>query len=89
MAFRVMMERASVLYDSATSSFQLLQLTPEGEYSRDLKAPDELAYQAEIDDFVACLNEGRTVSRVTPASSRLAVAVTRREMEQIAARNAA
>lgn len=89
MAFRVTMERASVLYDSATSSFQLLQLTPQGEYSRDLTAPDELAYQKEIDDFVACLNEGRTVSRVTPASSRLAVAVTRREMEQIAVRNAA
>jgi predicted dehydrogenase len=88
MAFRVTMERASVLYDSATRTFQLLQLTPEGEYSRDLKATDELAYQKEIDDFVSRLNENRKVSRVTPASSRLAVAITRREMEQIAAKNA-
>jgi predicted dehydrogenase len=89
MAFRVTMEHASVLYDSATGAFQLLQASPEGDLSRDLKAPEELAYQKEIDDFVSCLNEGRTITRVTPTSSRLAVVVTRREMEQIAAKNTA
>ena len=87
MAFRVTMERASVLYDSATETFQLLQVTPEGDHSRDLEAPDDLAYQLEINDFVSCLKEGRTVSRVTPSSSRLALAVTRHEMEQIGAKS--
>ncbi|HEX8550023.1 MAG TPA: Gfo/Idh/MocA family oxidoreductase [Abditibacteriaceae bacterium] len=86
MAFRVTMETASVLYDSATNVFQLLQATPNFDHTRDLKASGDLAYQKEIDDFVACLNEGRTIARVTPASSRLAVVVTRREMDQIAAK---
>ena len=84
MAFRVVMERASVLYDSSPQAFQLLQ---HGE-SRDLDVPEELAYQNEIDEIIACLSENRAISRVTPASSRLAVAVTRREMAQIAAKNA-
>ena len=84
MAFRVVMERASVLYDSSTNAFALLQ----GGQSRDLKARQELAYQNEIDEFIACLKENRVIERVTPASSRLAVAVTRREMAQIAAKNA-
>ncbi|RYG65739.1 Gfo/Idh/MocA family oxidoreductase [bacterium] len=84
MAFRVVMEEASVIYDSATNVFQLLQVTREGDQSRDLKAPEELAYQNEIDDFVACLNEGRVIERVTPATSRLSVVVTRQEMELIA-----
>lgn len=87
MAFRVVMEKASVLYDSATNAFQLLQATAEGDNSRDLKAPEDLAYQKEIDDFVECLNAGRTLERVTPQSSKLSVVVTRREMAQIAAKN--
>ncbi|HEX8833921.1 MAG TPA: Gfo/Idh/MocA family oxidoreductase [Abditibacteriaceae bacterium] len=87
MAFRVTMERASILYDSATSTFRLLQTTSDRDLSRDLEAPDELAYQNEIDDFVSCLNDGRAATRVTPASSRLAVEVTLRELEQIVARN--
>jgi predicted dehydrogenase len=89
MAFRVVMERASVLYDSATNAFQLLQLTREGDHSRDLEVSKDLAYQKEIDDFVACLNEGRSIERVTPESSRLSVVVTRQEMEQIAEKNGA
>jgi predicted dehydrogenase len=89
MAFRVVMEHASVLYDSATNAFQLLQYTLEDDHSRDLEVSKDLAYQNEIDDFVACLSEGRTTLRVTPESSRLAVTVTRQEMEQIATKNGA
>ena len=84
MAFRVVMERASLLYDSATESFQLLR---EGQ-AQELEAPSELAYRNELSDFVRLLNEGGAPVRVTPQSSRLAVAVTRREMEMIAAKNA-
>ena len=80
MAFRVLMERASLLYDSATNAFQLLR---DGQ-SEDLKVSESLAYQIELDDFVRLLDKGGESVRVTPQSSRLALAVTRREMAQIA-----
>ena len=81
MAFRVVMERASIVYDTATGVFQLWQ----NNVARELKAPDTLAYQAEIDDFIDCLQTGRQLERVTPAASRLAVEITRREMAMIKA----
>ena len=81
MAFRVVMERASIVYDSATDVFQIW----ENNVARDLEAPNVSAYQAEIDDFVDCLHTGRKLKRVTPAASALAVEVTRREMEMIKA----
>lgn len=80
MAFRVVMERASIVYDTATGAFQLWR----DNAAQDLEASDKSAYQAEIDDFIACLSEGRALERVTPAASRLAVEVTRREMDIIA-----
>jgi predicted dehydrogenase len=87
MAFRVVMEKATVVYDSVGNVFRLLQLTPEGDSSRDLEAPKGSAYQNEINDFVACLNEGKTPKRVTSQSSRLSVAVSRQEMGQIESKN--
>lgn len=87
MAFRVTMEKATVVYDSASNLFRLLQVTAGGDTSRDLEALAGSAYQGEIDDFVSCVTEGRPVERVTPESSRLAVTVTRQEMEQIASKN--
>lgn len=88
MAFRVVMEKATVVYDSVGSIFRLQQLKSEGDFSRDLEASSDSAYQSEIDDFVACLNEGRSPERVTPQSSQLSVAVARQEMAQIASKNA-
>lgn len=82
MAFRVVMERASIVYDTASGVFQLWQ----NNKAQTLEASDKSAYQAEIDDFIDCLISGRKLERVTPAASRLAVEVTRREMAMIAAK---
>ncbi len=84
MAFRVVMERASIVYDTALGIFQLWR----DNQAQELKAPDKLAYQSEIDDFIDCLISGRKLERVTPAASALAVEVTRREMAIIAEKNA-
>ena len=82
MAFRVVMERASLLFDSLLGKFQLLR---EGE-AHDLDVPEESAYQNELSDFVRLLSEGGEPVRVTPQSSRLALEFTLREMEMIAAK---
>ena len=79
MAFRVVMERASLVYESAAGVFQRW----ENNVAHDLEAPGPSAYQAEIDDFIDCLETGRALQRVTPAASRLAVETTRREMAMI------
>ena len=76
MAFRVVMERASLVFDSASGVFQLW----ENNVARAIQTPAISAYQAEIDDLISCLESGRALERVTPAASRLAVEITRREM---------
>ncbi|MDF2440471.1 MAG: hypothetical protein JWN98_1455 [Abditibacteriota bacterium] len=81
-AFKVVMEHASILCDSSTNTFCLLQ---DGE-SRDIPVADELAYQNEINDFIACLSEDRPLQRVTPESSQLAVTTVSEELRQIEAK---
>lgn len=89
-AFKVVMERATIVMDSATGGFQLLQSGAESgqdDTVRDLEASDESAYQNEIDDFIACLVEGRALQRITPEASRLTVEVVLEQLAQIKAKN--
>ncbi len=41
---------------------------------------ERAAHQAELDDFAACVAEGRPFTRFTPADSRLAVEVGLEEL---------
>ncbi|MDQ3812425.1 MAG: Gfo/Idh/MocA family oxidoreductase [Armatimonadota bacterium] len=83
--FKVVMERGTVAYNSLTDGSALQLFQDQG--SCEIPVGNELAYQNEIDDFIACLVEGRRVERVTPESSRLAVATVQEELRQIYEKN--
>jgi len=82
-AFKIVLERATILRDSAAGVFQLIA---DGE-TRDLEIGTDSAYQNEIDDFLATLKAGGKSERITPASSRQTVEVAREELRQIEAKN--
>jgi len=83
-AFKVVMERGTVAHDSATGN-PALQIHS-GE-SSEIAVEEKLAYQNEIDDFIACLVEGRPMERVTPETGRLAVETVQEELRQIQQKN--
>jgi len=87
--FKIVMEKATLVHDPATGieQLQLLQGGKDGDRSETIEVADTLAYQNEIDDYVACLNEGRKLERVTPQASRRAVATVWEELRQIEAKN--
>lgn len=82
MAFRIVMEEATLQYDTACSTPDALLLHV-GQEPQTVEVTDTLAYQAEIDDFALCLAQGKTMQRVTPQSSRRAVEVVHEELRQI------
>lgn len=82
-AFRVVLEKATIAFDSATGCSNL-QVYVDGQQT-EIPVEDASAYQLEIDDFLARLLAGQPIERVTPASSRAAVAAVREEIRQIEA----
>jgi predicted dehydrogenase len=87
--FKIVMEKASLVFDPATGveNLNLIQGGKDGDRSRTIEVSDDLAYQNEIDDYVACLNEGRKLERVTPQASRRSVAAVWQELRQIEEKN--
>ncbi len=87
--FKVVMEKATLVHDPATgvNNLQLIKGGKDGDESQEIEVADDLAYQKEIDDYVACLNEGRKLERVTPQASRLSVATIWEELRQIEEKN--
>lgn len=81
-AFRLIMEKATVSYDLAANPDALTLLRDGAETI--LPMPKPAAYQAQLDDFAACIGEGREFTRITPAESRLAVEVGLAELQQFA-----
>ncbi|MCE9611836.1 MAG: Gfo/Idh/MocA family oxidoreductase [Chthoniobacter sp.] len=80
-AFRLVMEKATLVHDLAVDA-SALQLLREGK-TENVPIEETSAYQAELDDFAACLAAGRAPERITPADSRLAVEVGLEELRQI------
>ena len=80
-AFRLVMEKATLVYDLALEG-GALQLLRNGEATT-IPLEAESAHQSELDDFAACVNAGRRVERVTPAESRRAVEVGLEELQQL------
>ena len=80
MAYKVVLEKASLAWDSSVG--ENVQLSVDGA-TQDIETPGTMAYQAEINDFVACLNEGRTMTRITPAGSRASLEAVLEELRQI------
>lgn len=83
MSYKVVMEKATVVWDSSVGD--AVQLFVNGE-TQSIETPGTMAYQAEIDDFIACLSEGHTVTRVTPQGSRETLRAVLEELRQIAAK---
>lgn len=81
-AFRLVLENATLAYDLATAP-NVLQLFHEGKLT-ELPMEEISAHQAELDDFAACIAEGRPFTRFTPADSRLSVEIGLQELRQIA-----
>jgi predicted dehydrogenase len=85
MAFSVTMDKGTVAWDSSAG-------TPVQVYSNlettSIDVPGDSAYQNEINAFIACLEAGRPMQLVTPASSRASVEAVVEELRQIAEKNA-
>ena len=82
MSYKVALEKATIDWDSSKSDAVLLY--QDGE-TQEFTVSAESAYQAEIDDFVACLTENRPMTRVTPQSSSETLQVVLEELRQIKA----
>jgi predicted dehydrogenase len=79
------MESATLNCDSQVDGGRL-KLYQDGE-TIDLDVAEGSAYEAEIEDFLDCIQTGRRLTRVTPDDGRMAVEVVREEMRQMGARN--
>lgn len=86
-AFKIVMERATIVHDLATNSFRLIEGAGDDEAGRAIEVDDSLAYQNELDDYVDCLIAGRKMERVSPQGSTLAVEIAREELAQIGQKN--
>jgi predicted dehydrogenase len=82
-AFRLIMEKATLVHDLAVDPDALLLLKA-GEVTR-IPLDSRSAYEAELDDFAACVDSGRPL-RLTPADSRLAVEIGLEELRQLGKR---
>jgi hypothetical protein len=80
MAFRVQLERATLDYDSLRGDDVWLH-SQDGSRLLPLSSVD--AYQAQLDEFVACALENRPAARVTIESSRLSLHYALKEWEQL------
>ena len=82
-AFKVIMERATLSCDSLMDNAKLkLFIGPD---VMEVETPEGSAYEAEIEDFLDCIQTGRRLTRVTPDDGRLAVELVREEMRQMGA----
>jgi len=81
-AFRLIMEKATLLHDMAIDPDALFLLRG----SESTRVPIEAcsAYEAELEDFAASVDTGRS-TRITPAESRLAVEIGLEELRQLGA----
>jgi len=87
--FKVVLEKATILHHPGlgVSTLKIVKGDKDGDTSEEIELSDDMAYQREIDDFVDCLQTGRTMERVTSQASKIAVKVCREEMRQIEAKN--
>ncbi len=80
-AFTVVMEHATLDMDSVTGA--KLMLHRAGVAGEALAYDERMSYQLEIDDLVDAVILGRSITRVTPAASGLAVETALEEIRQI------
>ena len=80
-AFRLVLERATLAYDLATTP-EVLEIFRDGK-REELPILPNSAHQAELDEFATCVAEGRAFTRFTPHESRESVELGLLELQQI------
>ncbi len=80
-AFRLVLERATLVYDLATAP-GVLEVFRDGK-REEIPMPEVSAHQEELDEFASCVAQGRPFSRFLPQESRLAVELGLLELQQI------
>lgn len=80
-AFRLTLEKATIIYDLATDPNALIFLR-DGKEERVPTDPGA-AYQDELNDFAACVSAGRPITRLPLADSRLSVELGLEELRQL------
>ena len=83
MAYEVVMERATVSWDSSVGSTVHLYID---EKLTEITVSDTSGYQNEIDYFIDCISTGKPVETVTPEGSRTTVEHALEETRQIRAK---
>ena len=81
-AFRLIMEKATLVYDLATAPTALHLY--QGGALTELPMEEVSAHQAELDDFADCVASGRSFTRFSPQESSLAVEMGLEELRQLA-----
>ncbi|MEO8351926.1 MAG: Gfo/Idh/MocA family oxidoreductase [Chthoniobacteraceae bacterium] len=80
-AFAVTMEKATLDYNLSVADGDL-RMSEDGLLSSvEVGIPD--AYRAELDDFAACVSEGRPITRSVPEDSKAAVRLALEELRQV------
>lgn len=80
MAFEIVGSCASLYWDS--SKGEAMQLYRDGK-AEEIEVEGTMAYQAEIDYLLECIDKDRAPRRITPEGSRLSVVMAREELEQM------
>jgi predicted dehydrogenase len=80
MAFEIVGTQASLYWDS--SKGEAMQLYKGGEATT-IEVEGTMAYQAEIDYFLECIQNGKAPERITPEGSRDSVEMAREELRQM------
>lgn len=80
MAFEIVGSKASLYWDS--SKGEAMQLYRDGK-AEEIEVEGTMAYQAEIDYLLECIDQNRAPERITPEGSRLSVKMARQELEQM------
>ena len=80
MAFEIVGSHASLYWDS--SKGETMQLYRDAK-AEEISVDGALAYQAEIDYLLECIDQNRAPQRVTPQGSRLSVKMARQELSQM------
>jgi predicted dehydrogenase len=80
-AFKVVLERATLSYDLLTNP-ESLRIFENGK-ERALAMEQNVAYQAELDEFAKAIAAGEPMRRIAPAESRAAVEIGLEELRQL------
>ena len=80
MTFEIVGSRASLYWDS--SKGEAMQLYRDAK-AEEIEVDGPMAYQAEIDYLLDCIDKNRAPQRITPQSSRLSVVMAREELAQM------